>query len=398
MTPRRIGLPAARRIALAAQGFGRPRPVAPTMRDVQRVIDTLKIVQIDSVNVVARSQYLPFFSRLGAYDTALLDRARDAAPRRLVEYWAHEASLVSPELWDAFAFRMRRANDGSWGGMQRVVRDHPELVEAVLAEVSARGPMTNRQVEAALAHDAPRSREHWGWNWSLTKSALEHLFWAGRLSSAGRTQQFERRYDLPARVLPPAHRHRAGLVPGAEEDDPQRWLRLVEVGARAHGIGTLRCIRDYARLSTGQAAPAVAALVDQGVLEPVVVDGWGPAYLHAEARRPRRVEADALLSPFDNLVWQRERVEALFGFRYRLEIYVPQQLRVHGYYVLPFLHAEGLRARVDLKADRRSGRLLVQRVTVEPGAPAGTLDALDAELARMAGWLGLAGVSAAVAR
>ncbi len=393
--PVRLTRPAARRIALAAQGFARPRPVAPTVRDLQRVVDTVGVVQIDSVNVVVRSQYLPFFSRLGPYDTGLLDRARDRAPRRLVEYWAHEASLVPPSTWPLLDFRMRRARDESWGGMQRVARDHPGLVETVLAEVSAHGPMTSREVEAALAHDLPREREHWGWNWSLVKNALEHLFWAGRLSSAGRTPQFERRYAHPARVLPPALRE-AALDPAARPSDEEAFRRLVEIAARAHGVGSEQCLRDYFRLRPEQARPAIAALVAEGVLLPGVVEGWRrPVYLHRDARRPRRVHARALLSPFDSLVWQRDRVAALFGFDYRLEIYVPEELRVHGYYVLPFLLGDELVARLDLKSDRAAGLLRVRRTTWEPGR-GGEEDRaeLDAELQLLAGWLGLGGVAA----
>ena len=211
---------AARRIALAAQGFARPRPADPGTRDVQRVVDTVGVVQIDSVNVVVRSQYLPFFSRLGPYDRRLVDRARDVAPRRVVEYWAHEASLVPLSTWPLLDFRMRRAREDAWGGMRRVARDHPDLVAAVLAEVARRGPLTSRQVEVALAHDLPRQRDDWGWNWSLVKNALEHLFWAGEVSSAGRTTQFERRYALPARVLPPALREQA-LDPDARPTEPR---------------------------------------------------------------------------------------------------------------------------------------------------------------------------------
>ncbi len=205
-----------------------PGRVDPGTRDVQRVVDTVGVVQIDSVNVVVRSQYLPFFSRLGPYDRRLVDRARDVAPRRVVEYWAHEASLVPPSTWPLLDFRMRRAREDAWGGMRRVARDHPDLVAAVLDEVDRRGPLTSRQVEVALAHDLPRQRDDWGWNWSLVKSALEHLFWAGEVSSAGRTTQFERRYALPARVLPPALRElgprprreadRAGGPPPARRD------------------------------------------------------------------------------------------------------------------------------------------------------------------------------------
>lgn len=396
----RLSTVAARRIALAAQGFGvaRPQPWSATSRQVQRVIDTVGIVQIDSVNVVSRSHYLPFFSRLGPHDSALVDRARDAAPRRLVEYWAHEASLIPPSTWPLLDFRMRRAHDESWGGMQSVKREHPELVDAVLAEVRARGPLTSRQVEEALAHDLPRDREQWGWNWSLVKSALEHLFWAGEVSSAGRTTQFERRYAVPARVLPP-HLRELAESPDARLGDEEAFVELIRIAARAHGVGTEQCLRDYFRLKPHQAAPAIATLVSSGELEPVMIDGWKrPAYLHRDARRPRRISARALLSPFDSLVWQRDRTSALFGFDYRLEIYVPEEKRVHGYYVLPFLLGEDLVARVDLKADRAGGRLLARRVTWEPGR-GGVDDAreLREELAVMADWLGLATVEVVVA-
>ncbi len=390
--PVRLTQRQARRIALAAQGFGRPRPPAGTVtaRDVRRVVDTVGIVQIDSVNVLTRSQYLPVFSRLGPYDTALFDALRDRGPRHVVEYWAHEASLVPLRTWPLLDFRMQRANDDSWGGMQRIVREHPELVEAVFEEVRLRGPLTSRQVEAALEHDLPRDREQWGWNWSLVKSALEHLFWAGRITSAGRTSQFERRYASLERVFPRALHP---LV--AEEGRPspdECFVELVRIAARAHGVGTEQCLRDYFRLRPEQARPAIATLVATGELVPATIEGWRrPAFLHHAARRPRRIEATALLSPFDSLIWQRDRTSALFGFDYRLEIYTPAEQRVHGYYVLPFLLGEELVARCDLKADRAAGVLRVQRTTWEPGVPPEARPALDAELERMASWLGLAG-------
>lgn len=393
--PMRLSQLAARRIALAAQGFGvgRPEPWAATSRHVQRVIDTVGIVQIDSVNVVSRSHYLPFFARLGPYDRDLVDRARDRAPRRLVEYWAHEASLVPPETWPLLTFRMRRALEESWGGMQSVKREHPQLVDAVLAEVRARGPLTSRELEAALAHDLPRERDSWGWNWSLVKSALEHLFWSGEVSSAGRTTQFERRYAVPSRVLPPRLRDVAESVERRPTDD-EAFVELIRIAARAHGVGTEQCLRDYFRLRPEQAAPAIATLVAAGDLVPVTIDGWKrPAYLDPTARRPRRIAARALLSPFDSLIWQRDRTSALFGFDYRLEIYVPEEKRVFGYYVLPFLLGEDLVARVDLKADRAGSRLLVRRLTWEPGrGGADDVRELHEELALMADWLGLAQV------
>ncbi|MBK9475321.1 MAG: YcaQ family DNA glycosylase [Tetrasphaera sp.] len=380
---------AAVRIALAAQGFSRPRPAPGAVRgtDLVRVMRTVKVVQIDSVNVLTRSQYLPFFSRLGPYDVRLLDRLRDRAPRRAVEYWAHEASLIDPALWPLLGFRMARAHDDSWGGMQRVARDHPELVHAVRAQVAALGPLTARELERAMAHDGPRERADWGWNWSLVKNALEHLFWAGEISSAGRTSQFERRYAPTARVLPPPVR--AAADPAHRPPAATAYAELVEISARALGVGTEQCLRDYVRLRPEQARPAIEALVASGVLIPARIQGWArPAYLHRDARRPRRVAGRALLSPFDSLIWQRDRVRALWGFDYRLEIYVPAPQRRHGYYVLPFLLDEELVARVDLKADRAAGVLRVNHLTWEDGR-GGAQDraALEGELDLLAGWL-----------
>jgi uncharacterized protein YcaQ len=361
-------------------------------RHLQRVVDRVGIVQIDSVNVLTRSQYLPFFSRLGPYDPGLLDRARDRAPRRLVEYWAHEASLIPPTTWPLLNFRMKRALSDSWGGMQRVARDHPALVQAVLAEVLARGPITSRDLERALEHDLPRNTTDWGWNWSLVKAALEHLFWAGTISSAGRTAQFERRYAALERVLPRSVAAHAAS-PAARPSDDEAFCELMRIAARAHGIGTEQDLRDYFRLKPEQARPALAELVATGEVRRVEVAGWRrPAYLQRDARRPRRVHAEALLSPFDSLIWQRDRTRHLFGFDYRLEIYVPAPQRVHGYYVLPFLYGDTLVARVDLKADRAAGRLRVHAAHWEPGAPPEAAPALERHLAQLADWLGLSAV------
>jgi uncharacterized protein YcaQ len=386
----------ARRVAIAAQGLldPRPEPFTATMRHVQRVVDRVGVVQIDSVNVVARSQYLPFFSRLGPYDTALLDRARDRAPRRLVEYWAHEASLVPPSTWPLLDFRMRAAAEKAWGGMRRILEERPDYVDLVRAEVEARGPMTAREVEVALAHDQPRRTDHWGWNWSEVKQALEYLFWAGQISSVGRTTAFERRYAALTATAPPPLRAGWTERPGAEAD-PERFLELVRIAARAHGIGTELCLADYFRIRREDARPAIERLVAAGELIPVTVPGWKPAWLHAEARLPRRVHAEALLSPFDSLVWQRDRIHALWDFHYRLEIYTPAEKRVHGYYVLPFLHGDALVARCDLKADRTAGVLRCHRVTWEPQAPAEARPALLANLESMASWLGLGRVDLA---
>lgn len=396
MSPDSLSLREARRIALSAQGFGarfRPRGEVRASH-LRAVADRLGVVQIDSVNVVTRSHYLPFFSRLGPYDTARLDRLRDHGSRHLVEYWAHEASLVPCETWPLFGFRMRRAEE-SWGSMQRAAAQHPEVVEAVLAEVARSGPITARQLDARLAHDVPRRSGGWGWNWSVVKAALEHLFWTGRITSAGRTVQFERRYALPEAVLPPevvdAGPH--GAHPLAEED---ALAALVERAARAIGVGSAQCLRDYHRLSPQQAAPAITRLVDEGVLLPVRVQGWNrPCYLHRDALVPRRrPEVAALLSPFDSLVWQRDRTRALFGFDYRLEIYVPAPQRVHGYYVLPFLLDDALVARVDVKADRAAGVLRAQSIHWEPGAGGPDhRERLSAQLASLAAFLGLDSVA-----
>jgi len=385
----------ARRIAIVAQGFADPKPApgAAGSRHVQRVIDRVGIIQIDSVNVVTRSQYLPFFSRLGPYDMALLDRARDVGPRRLVEYWAHEASLIPPQTWALLNFRMKRALSDSWGGMQRVAREHPELVQAVFAEVVSRGPLTSRQLESALAHDLPRDKTEWGWNWSLVKSALEHLFWSGQISSAGRTSQFERRYASLGRVLPKTVAVQS-ISPDARPSDDEAFRQLILIAAKAHGVGTEQDLRDYFRLKPWQARPALEALVSSGDLVQVSIDGWKrPAYLHKDARIPRRVHAEALLSPFDSLIWARDRTLALFDFHYRLEIYVPPGQRVYGYYVLPFLYGDTLVARVDLKADRGANTLRAHAIHWEPGAPPEARPALDRQLASLASWLGLGGVA-----
>ncbi|WP_255574708.1 winged helix-turn-helix domain-containing protein [Austwickia sp. TVS 96-490-7B] len=386
-----------RRIALAAQGFsGRRTPSGPVRTShLHQVADRLGIIQIDSVNVLARSHYLPFFSRLGPYDPSLLDAMRDGdrdGHRALVEYWGHEASLITPRLWPYFGFRMRRAHQDSWGGMRRVAAEHPQLVEAVRREIVTAGPMTARECEAALAHEEGPRRQLWGWNWSLVKAACEHLFWAGDVASAGRTAQFERRYADPAVVLPPQVQGR-GPRADAAPSDQESFVALVEVAAQAHGLGTARCLRDYARLSSAQAGPALAHLVDEGRLIPVRLEGdrslW---YLHRDARVPARMSARALLSPFDSLIWQRDRVEALFGFHYRLEFYTPAARRIHGYYVMPLVWGDRLVARIDVKADRAAGLLRVQSVMWEDLSTArrtAAAQALLTETDMLADFLGL---------
>jgi hypothetical protein len=381
--PETLSLAAARRVAIAAQGFTDRTHATPGRQAIRRVFDRVGVVQIDSVNVLSRSHYLPFFSRLGPYSRDVLDRTVNRKPRLAFEYWAHEASLVPVELQPSLRWRMERADDDSWGRMQRIARDRPDLVPWVLDEVRRQGPITPGQIE----DDAQRPTDHWGWNWTDVKTVLEYLFWAGQVTSAGRNGGFARRYDLSSRVLPAE----IAAAPTPSRDEAMRTLILV--AARAHGIGTERCLRDYFRLPASDAKRAVAELVEAGALLPVTVKGWNrPTYLHHQARTPRKVTTRALLSPFDSLVWERMRVEELFGFRYRLEIYVPKEKRVHGYYVLPFLLGDRLVARVDLKADRQAGMLRVQSAWREPDAPSHSAEELVAELRSMAEWMGLSDV------
>lgn len=372
----------ARRVALAAQGFLDPRHAVPTMRTFARTLERTGVLQVDSVNVLQRAHYMPLYSRMGPYDVEMLERAQGRGgrhPRRMVEYWAHVQAFMPVELWPVMQHRMAtyRAQRGKW----KVMAAEPGLEAEVMAEVKDRGASTARDLDDGL----PREKEHWGWNWSNTRKVLDYLYMVGDLAIAGRNSQFEVLYDLPERVLPSAVL--AMPTPSLEEADRE----LVRRAARSHGVATLQCLRDYYRMPhLERVRPAVDSLVEEGELVPVAVEGWRrPAYLHRDARLPRRVRARALLSPFDPVVWERERAERLFDFHYRIEIYVPAPKRVHGYYVLPFLLGDRIVARVDLKADRRAGRLVVKAAYAERHAPEETADELSAELRVLAGWLGL---------
>ncbi|HEX3699249.1 MAG TPA: winged helix-turn-helix domain-containing protein [Phenylobacterium sp.] len=374
----------ARRIALAAQGFGQPRPRGEVgKRQLLALIQRLGVVQIDSVNVVSRTHYLPAFSRLGAYRRELLEEIAWAKPRPLFEYWAHEASLLPLSAQPLLRWRMADAHDGvgTWKGIARFLRERRDFVERVLAEIEARGPLAASELE--MGH---KGEGGW-WGWSEAKRAVECLFWTGELTTATRRGAFERVYGLPQKVLPKAVL--AAPTPGRA--DAQR--ALIGIAGRAMGVATAKDLRDYFRLPVEGFKARLAELVESGELAPVAVRGWREsAYLDPAARRPRNIDAQALLSPFDNLIWFRERTERMFGVRVRLEIYTPAHKRTHGYYVLPFLEGDALSARVDLKADRKAGVLIVQASHAEPWAGDATAGRLAQELKLMAGWLGLSAV------
>lgn len=370
----------ARRIALAAQHFDSASTLR-SARDVASLVRRLGAVQIDSVNVLVRSHYLPLFSRLGAYAHELLDRAAYAERNRsLFEYWGHEASLLPVEMYPLFRWRMERARcgEGTWGRLRRYATEHQDLVDAALAQIREHGPLGASELESA-----GKSRGGW-WGWSQGKEILEWLFWTGQVTTAKR-RNFERLYDLTERSLP------APIIALPTPSKEQAQRSLMTTAARALGVATLRDLRDYFRLPTQDAAQRLDELIESGVLLPVAIEGWKrQAYLHRDARLPRKVEAAALLSPFDSLIWERQRTERLFDFAYRLEIYTPAHKRQHGYYVLPFLLNDRLVGRVDLKSDRARGRLQVRGGSAEAGVNVRKIAApLARELRSLANWLGL---------
>jgi uncharacterized protein YcaQ len=370
----------ARRVALAAQGFNDPLPSTVTRRHLRRVVDRTQLLQIDSVNVFARAHLMPAFARLGPWPVELLDELAFRR-RELFEYWGHEASYLPMELHPLLRWRMARAEslEEGWGGPLRVFKERPEFVGSLLHRLHEEGPCG-----AGALREAPRGKGGW-WGWDDVKRGLEYLFWSGRVTTSRRTSGFERLYDVTERVIPAA----VLALPTPTREDAQR--ELVRRAAVAHGVGTEKDLRDYFRLRPDEARVAVASLVEEGALLQVEVEGWRqPAYLHVDAGRPRWVRRQALLSPFDPLVWERSRTERLWGVDYRIEIYVPAPKRVYGYYCLLFLQDEAIRARVDLKADRRAGALRVLSAWREPEAlPGATAAGLAEELRRAAAWQGL---------
>ncbi|MES2495562.1 MAG: crosslink repair DNA glycosylase YcaQ family protein [Pseudomonadota bacterium] len=375
-----LSLARARRIALAAQGFGAARPAIVGNGHLRRTLDRLSLHQIDSVNVLSRAHYLPAFSRLGAYDRTAMDEAAwgRRSKRRMFEYWAHEASLLPVELQPLLRWRMAEADRGErgWTSLRIYAGEKRGEVQAVLDRIRAEGPL------AVSDFDEDKSRSGW-WEWGDSKRKLEWLFWAGHITTATRRGGFERVYDLTERVIPPA------ILALPTPDKATAHRTLVARAAAATGIATETDLRDYFRTGVADTKRAIAELAEEGLLLPASVEGWRqPAWLHRDARSPRRIDASALLVPFDPLIWERDRTERLFGFHYRIEIYTPAEKRRYGYYVLPFLLGDRLVARVDLKADRQAGILRVQSLHFEPGAPAETREALEQELTVMAGWLG----------
>lgn len=388
MRPSRDGLSLseARRIALAAQGLDRPRPRGRVTADhLHRTIHRLGLLQIDYVNVLVPSQYLVPFSRLGAYDVRLLD---DLVYRggEFTEQWAHEASILPMATWPLLRHRMAAHRVRPYG-FEKLLARHRDYAASVLEEIRARGPLT----AADLAHPegAPR-RIPGAWHGSVPRAVLEAHFGRGLLAVAARLSNFARTYDLAERVIPREH-HRREL----SREDAQR--ELLAVAARSHGVGTASDLADYHRMPLREARPRLAELVESREVREVQVEGWRePAYLHHAARLPRRVDARALLSPFDPVVWHRARAARLFGFEYVVEIWVPREKRRWGYYVLPFLLGGRLVARVDLKADRTGRRLLVLAAYLERGVePEAVARSLAAELSTMATWLGLDSVAVA---
>jgi uncharacterized protein YcaQ len=383
-TPVELSADEARRMALAAQGFTDRRPTGRVdRRHLRRVLDRIGLIQIDSVNVLVRSQELPLFARLGPHPRSMIaDATRDG---ELFEYWAHMASHVPSDQHRLFRWRMESVRTRGWRIIREMAERRDGFVDGVLARIRDEGPVVAADISVREGRKGP-----W-WDWDDAKTALEFLFETGQLAVTRRARDFARVYDLPERVLPAA----VLSAPAPTEHDARK--ELLERAARAQGVATLADLADYYRLNVPKSRPMVAELVEEGRLIPARVEGWKQgAYLHPEARIPRRVAGQALLSPFDSLVWTRDRTERVFGFRYRIEIYTPPPKRVYGYFVLPFLLDGHFVGRVDLKADRAAGTLVVQAAHAEPGVDTTEVAAaLAAELESMATWLGLDGVVSA---
>jgi uncharacterized protein len=378
-----LSLGEARRTALAAQGLGVPKPEAATKRHLLATVQRLGLLQIDSVNVLVRAHYFPAFSRIGPYPTEWLD---DLAyrKRRLFEYWGHAASLIPVNLFPSLRWRMEQAKHGIgvYRGLVNFAKEKAGLIQEVLEVIRQDGPSGAGDVEKAIRQEELARKAGW-WEWSDSKIALEWLFWSGQVTTSTR-RNFERIYDLTERVFPDLYN---GEIPDREISQRE----LITTASRALGVATENDLSDYFRLKINETRPRIRELVEAGELLEVKVEGWRqPAYLSSTLRIPRSMEAAAFLSPFDPLLWERQRTERLFGFRYRIEIYTPAAQRQHGYYILPFLFAQNFVARLDLKADRANQSLRVVGAFAEPQTePKTFVHAVAAELRSMADWLGL---------
>jgi uncharacterized protein YcaQ len=364
----------ARRIALGAQGFADKRPSGRVdRRHLRKVLDRMGLIQIDSVNVLVRSQELPLFARLGSHPRSLIHDATAAG--ELFEYWVHEASHVPTDHHHLYRWSMESPR--MWRSLERLQRERPGFLDEVERFVTDQGP-----IAAGDLSQRQGPKGSW-WDWDDGKVALEVLFHQGRVSARRRPNDFARLYDITERVIPAEILAR----PALPERDARKELLLL--AARSHGVGTVTDLADYHRHK--HCKPLVAELVEEGRLIEVDVEGWKqPAYMHPDAKLPRRITACALLSPFDPVVWNRSRTLRLFGFHYRIEIYVPKPKRQYGYYVLPILLGDQLVGRIDLKTDRATRTLLVQSAWRELGVPEMEVaELIVAELMAMAGWLGL---------
>jgi uncharacterized protein YcaQ len=373
---RRVSIEQARRIALAAQGFAEPRPKGKIdIRHLRKVVDRVGVVQLDSVNVVARAHFFPFFARLGNYPMDLANRLGWESGE-MVEYWAHEAALLPVANWPLFRHRMDR--NWHWASMSKWMAENEAVMDQVVAEVRERGALRPSDLDS----HANGERGPW-WAWSDAKLALEALFFTGRLT-VSRRMNFVRVYDLPERVLP-------GPVLNTEIEHDEAVRRLLRMAVRHHGIGTVPDLADYYRMKATTSAPILRAMAEAGEIDNVEVPGWkGPVYMDPEARIPRAVKGIALLCPFDPVIWFRPRTERLFNFHYRIEIYTPPPKRTYGYYVFPILLDGELVGRIDLKGDRQAGLLRARGSYVEEGQdPKRIAGPLAEELGVMAEWLGL---------
>ena len=374
----------ARRIALAAQGFDTARPkTKATQRHVDALISRLGVIQIDSVNVLVRSQELPLFARLGNHDRNAIPKATEA--QKLFEYWGHEAALLPVDLHPLFRWKMNAARTGKvthWG-LTSFYEENKAFVKRTLKHVTTNGPTTSRELSTRT-----EKKGTW-WDWDEAKVALEYLFLTGQLMSRGRGADFARIYDTPERVLPQR------VFDAATPSERDARKQLLVRSAIAQGVATASDLADYYRQKPAAVKPLIAELVEEGELRTVLVDGWTEkAFVHRDAKLPKQLHATALLSPFDSLVWCRPRNERLFNFHYRIEIYTPKEKRKFGYYVLPFMMNGEMVGRVDLKADRANSRLLVLSVHTEPDVKRSAInDALIVELQEMASWLGLENIT-----